>query len=121
MHTATELRGAVLRAWRDHAGMSRAELADAVPASAASVSMWESGARGTRNSPTADYVRVLGLGAYESIALSDMCFAAGSVTTAIPRTRWAHNFQAPPTPVWAWLRPASVAEDSVASLTVTNW
>ena len=121
MHTATELRGAVLRAWREHAGMSRAELADAVPASAASVSMWESGARGTRNSPTADYVRVLGLGAYESIALSDMCFAAGSVTTAIPRTRWAHNFQAPPTPVWAWLRPASVAEDSVASLTVTNW
>lgn len=121
MQSAAELRGAVLRAWREHAGMSRAGLADAIPASAASVSMWESGARGTRNSPTADYVRVLRLDAYESMALSDTCFAAGSVTTVIPRTRWAHNFQAPPTPVWAWLRPAAAAEDSVTNLTVTNW
>lgn len=119
--SAAELRGMVLRAWREHAGMSRARLAEAIPASAASVSMWESGTRGARNSPAADYVRVLGLGEYESMALVDMCFAAGSVTMTVPRTRWAHNFQAPPTPVWAWLRPSAVGADGVTNLTVANW
>jgi hypothetical protein len=55
------------------------------------------------------------------MALEDMCFAAASVMAAAPRTRWAQNFQAPPTPVWAWLRPAGIAGDRPARLTVTNW
>ena len=83
--------------------------------------MWESGTRGARSSPAADYARVLGFGEYESMALEDMCFAAGSVTMTIPSTRWARNFQAPPTPAWAWLRPSAVGEDGVTSLTATNW
>jgi hypothetical protein len=101
--------------------MSAARLAAAIPASAASVSMWESGARGARVSPAADYIRVLRLGRYESMTLEDMCFAAASVTVTAPRTRWAQNFQAPPAPAWAWLRPADTADGRPARLTVTNW
>lgn len=122
--SAAELRGEVLRAWREYAGVSNAQLAHDLPASPSSISMMESGERASRTSSRMPQItaisRALGLPADQATALEDMWMAAGSVTVAAPRTRWAHNFLVP-SAAWAWVRPREVAEDGNAILQVTNW
>jgi transcriptional regulator with XRE-family HTH domain len=123
--TAAELRGEVLRAWREYAGVSNAQLAHDLPASPASISMWESGERASRSNSHMPQIsaisKALGLPAEQAMALEGMWSAAGTVTVLPSRLRWAHNFQEPPTPAWAWVRPAVTGADGVASLQVTNW
>lgn len=121
--SAAELRGEVLRAWREYAGVSNAQLAHDLPASPASISMWESGERSQRTSSRMPQIsaisKALGLPEYQAMALEEMWSAAGSVTVVTPRTRWAHNFQAP-LPGWAWVRPREVGAVGTANLQVTN-
>ena len=64
--------------------------------------------------------KALGLPEHQAMALEEMWSAAGSVTVVTPRTRWAHNFQAP-LPAWAWVRPRGVAAGGAVALQVTNW
>lgn len=121
--TAAELRGEVLRAWREYAGVSNADLARDLHASRASISMLESGDRATRSSPRLPQIgaiaEALGLPRNQRKALQDMWSAAGSVTVVPPRTRWAHNF-AEQLPAWAWVRPREASADGTA-VHVTNW
>lgn len=123
--TAAELRGEVLRAWREYAGVSNAQLAHDLPASPASISMWESGERAARASSRLPQIsaisKALGLPEDQAMALEGMWSSAGTVTVVPPRTRWAHNFQEPPTSAWAWVRPYGVGEYAMAALQVTNW
>lgn len=122
--TAAELRGEVLRAWREYAGVSNAQLARDLPASPASISMLESGKRATRSSPRLPQISAiagkLSLPRHQMMALQDMWSAAGSVTVVVPRSRWAHNFPEP-SPAWAWVRPREVGADGMATVQVTNW
>lgn len=115
------LRGAVLRAWREHAGVSLRELARRIPAAPGAVSMWESGQRGTRTPGALPVIAViaqkLDLAGHSAQAFSDMWQAAGSVTAGDPRRSWSHNFQDPSGPAWAWLR----CPDEAEKLAVTGW
>ena len=54
------LRGRMLRAWREHAGLSSSELAEAIPVRRAAVSMWESGMRARRAAASVDMVKLIG-------------------------------------------------------------
>jgi transcriptional regulator with XRE-family HTH domain len=123
--SAAELRGEVLRAWREYAGVTNAQLARDLHTSPPSISMWESGDRASRADSRMplihDIAQALGLPADQAVAFEEMWSAAGSVTVVPPRQRWAHNFQAPGSPGWAWVRPREVGEDGTATLHVTNW
>jgi transcriptional regulator with XRE-family HTH domain len=123
--SAAELRGEVLRAWREYADISNRQLAEDLHVSQASISMWESGNRASRASSRMpqirDIAKALGLPVSQAAALAEMWRAAGSVTVVAPRRRWAHNFQAAGSPGWAWVRPRAVEDDGTATLQVTNW
>ena len=105
------LQGRVLRAWREERGVTAAALARKLGAPRSSVSMWESGREGRR--PSAALVDDIG----EALcpdrparrAFRDMWRAIGPVLAFPPRPEWAHNYQPPSEPVWAWLRPDPTA------------
>ena len=113
------MRGRMLRAWREHAGLSSSELAEAIPVRRAAVSMWESGMRARRAAASVDMVKLIGdklhLRLPESAAMLDLWQSAESVMASPARTAWAHNYQPPSGPAWAWLRPQPGNELMVAS------
>ena len=109
----------MLRAWRDHVGMSAIDLARTIPVQKATISMWEGGDRARRAAASIDTVQTIGrrlrLTEHLLTAMTDLWRAAGSVEALPPRTDWAHNFQPPSGPAWAWLRPSAGCTTLAAS------
>lgn len=101
-----QLRGAVLRAWREHAGITSRQLAQRLDVAPATMSSYETGARAHRGLDPYDLAAALGTNSTETDAFVDMWRAAGSITDGMPHTRWAHNYPPPSGPVWVWLRPS---------------
>lgn len=114
--SAEQLRGAVLRAWREHADVRSGELAERMGKAPQTLSGWESGARAHRGLDPYEIAEALGTSVAETEAFVDLWRAAGSVTDGMPHTRWAHNFAAPGGPVWVWLRPSAGASRLRAAL-----
>ncbi|GIH15442.1 helix-turn-helix domain-containing protein [Rugosimonospora africana] len=119
--TALDSPGALLRAWRQHAGWSQGEVAVALHVSSATVSSWETGARRIplpmlerldheyfAGGCLVDLVRALGTPDGYRIDLPSRD-AGGVSTQRIPRTYWGHLFSGSAGPVWVWVRPASGA------------
>lgn len=124
--TAT-LSGQVLRAWREYAGFTGAQLARAVQKERSTVTMWESGERGRKSAAslgTVEDLAALYLDRAEhftqanATAMVGMWSAAASVNALPPRTLWFHNFPQPPGPVWVWLRGRPESTDRRAELKV---
>jgi transcriptional regulator with XRE-family HTH domain len=115
------MRGAVLRAWREEAGVGVRALAKLLEVSPGAVSMWETGQRAKKSAPNVSLVRAiagkLGLPPDAVQAMTDMWLAVGSVTALEPRTYWAHNYQWPSEPGWVWLR----CPDPTSTLSVKGW
>src|ERR1700722_19249988 len=115
------MRGAVLRAWREEAGVGVRELAEMLGAAASAVSQWETGKRATRSAPNVSRVESiagkLGLREHGVQAMKDMWLAVGSATALEPRSSWAHNYQWPSGPAWVWLR----CPEPPATLSVKGW
>src|ERR1700744_2132945 len=107
--SAGPLRGRVLRAGREYAGLSVSELSARAQMSTSTLSMWEHGSRGRRAAASLETAKTivgsLGLPGEQATALADLWRSAGSDEALPPRTVWSHNFRAPSGPAWAWLRP----------------
>lgn len=118
--SAEGLAGQILRAWREHAGRSGAEVARAMHVTPPAVSNWEKGARGRRTAEFLDmvesYAAALGLSVHESRALTETWRAAGSPRVTPPRIEWAYNFPGAPGPVWAWIRTRDLAEPFIGAV-----
>jgi transcriptional regulator with XRE-family HTH domain len=118
------LRGCVLRAWREHAGMSGAELARALPAQRSTVSMWEADGRSRRAATLEivhDIARCLGLSAAHSITMADLWRAASSIADGLPRRDWSFNFDGPSGPAWLWLRGAPATQSPRSRMSAELW
>lgn len=104
------LAGHILRAWREHAGRSAAQVARALNVAPSAVTNWEKGDRGRRPAAFLDmverYAAALGLGTHETKGLVGLWRAANSPAVIPARTEWAHNY-ASSGPVWAWIRTRS--------------
>ncbi len=115
------LRGAVLRAWRENAGVGVRELARRLGVYPSAVSMWENGKRAIKSAASVSTVieigAKLGLAPDHAKAMKDMWLAAASVTAVEPRAYWAHNYQWPSGPGWVWLR----CPKPTAVLAVKGW
>lgn len=114
---AASLRGSILRAWRENAGLSGAELARRIPCTPSALSNWEHGRRFCTPHDIQTISENLDLEPMEAAAFRDMCRFAASITDGMPRHSWAHNFTGPSMPVWIWVRPGP---DSV-NLHGTAW
>jgi transcriptional regulator with XRE-family HTH domain len=118
--TPPPLGARILRAWREHAGLSSADLARAVPVERAAVSNWESGTRGRKTAASIDIVEKISeglrLSSLHRAGLLTLWQAAGSPAALPPRVEWSHNYQPPSGPVWAWLRVRPGQTHVVAAL-----
>lgn len=105
------LGGQILRAWREYAGRSAAEVARVMGFARSAIVMWEKGDRGRRQAEfvntVKDYGRALDLSPHEVDALVGLWQAAGTPRIAHARADWAHNYDAQYGPVWAWVRTRS--------------
>jgi transcriptional regulator with XRE-family HTH domain len=121
--------GPMLRAWRQHAGLTQQELVDALAAvdrsagfapevsGKGTVANWE----GDTRTPTPEMVRkiavALGFDVEEQDALVGLWRAAGSVAALPPRPYWEHNYDAEGgRPAWLWLRCSPGGQPVTASV-----
>lgn len=100
-------RGRVLRAWRENAGLSQAQLADLLHVQEQTVSHWELGRRdkrrGTYREMTDELPEHHGLDDRHGPAFIDTIRSAGGVSLP-PREAWSHNYPEPGEPGWVWIR-----------------
>jgi hypothetical protein len=107
----------LLRAWRrDIAQLSLEQAAAKVGISMSAVSQWETGQRGTARGISRRHLQALDDCYAADGALVDLALALGTPSGLPPRTTWAHNFQGPGGPVWAWLRPGFGRHHTTARL-----
>lgn len=113
-------RGLILRAWREHAGLSLSTLAARTYMGISTLSMWEHGSRGRRMTASLETAQriasALELPQAETMALLGLWQSGESAHALPPRRYWAHNFDEPNGPAWVWLRPAIGKESTVANL-----
>lgn len=110
------LRGSILRAWREHQGLTVRQAALRASLSPSTVSMWESGLRWRAGHESkrrlSEYGLAIGLSTQEVTCLLDLWHAL-TVPECFPaRTKWTHAYAGPSGPIWALYLPAHPAAET---------